>query len=576
MNWPGATRPVLRVALCIALALVAGACTVGPDYSLPKSALVNAPYANAPLDGANDPLVTQQAVPPNWWHLYDDPALNDLVEAALQENRDLRVAVANLAASRAEVQFARQQDGFSGNVGAGVARSQLSPEQYLVPSNELPPFTLAQLGVNVSYEIDLFGKLRRGVEAARADDDAVEAARDLVRITIVADVVRSYVESCAAAEELAIAQRSLALDKERLDVSRRLQLAGRGNVPDVTRGQTEVDTTSAEIPRFTARRRVAQYRLAMLLARAPEALPPAALSCAKLPQVSQPIPVGDGAALLKRRPDVREAERKLAAATARIGVATAALYPTISLGANAGFSGLASDIGTAPTAYWSIGPLISWQFPINGQRAKVQQAQAQTAGALAKFDSVVLNALRETQSALATYSADYARAQALHTAAASAQKSADETHQLYTQGRESFISDLDATRTLTNVNAQVAAAESTVAVDRVNLFLALGGGWQEEEAKGAQGGAADGAAGNAGSHDAQGAATDRNASGAVAPAAGSGSTRSAAATGASNGVTDPAASARGAPRAGVDGGMRNADGAVVPTAQTAPKAGAAE
>jgi NodT family efflux transporter outer membrane factor (OMF) lipoprotein len=521
MNPASPMRAIQRTALGIALATLVGACTVGPDYALPKSALVNAPYANAPIDGANDPLVTQQAVPPNWWRLYDDPVLNDLVEAALEENRDLRVAVANLAASRAEVQFAREQGGFSGSAGAGVARSQLSPEQYLVPSNKLPPFTLAELGVNVSYEIDLFGKLRRGVEAARADDDAVEAARDLVRITIVADVVRSYVESCAAAEELEIARRSLALDKERLDVSRRLQQAGRGNVPDVTRGQTEVDTTTAEIPRFTGRRRVAQYRLAMLLARAPEALPPAALNCTKLPQVRQPIPVGDGAALLKRRPDVREAERKLAASTARIGVATAALYPTISLGANAGFSGLASDIGTAPTAFWSIGPLISWQFPIDGQRAKVQQAQAQTAGALAQFDSVVLNALRETQSALTTYSADYARAQALRTAAVSAQKSADETHQLYTQGRESFISDLDATRTLTTVNAQVAAAESTVAVDRVNLFLALGGGWEESQTEGAPGGAADHAAGDGAASDAQrAAAASRTVDGAARGAAG--------------------------------------------------------
>jgi NodT family efflux transporter outer membrane factor (OMF) lipoprotein len=497
MNPASAWRLTRRATLCAMLGALGSACTVGPDYSLPKTALVNAPYANARIDGSNDPLVTQQPVPPNWWRLYDDPALNELVEDALAENRDLRVAVANLAASRAEVQFAREQGGFSGNTSAGVSRSQLSPEQYLVPGNKLPPFTLAELGVNVSYEIDLFGKLRRGVEAARSDDDAVEAARDLVRITIVADVVRSYVESCAAAEELNIARQSLALDRERLDVSRRLQLAGRGNVPDVTRGQTEVDTTNAQIPQFTARRRVAQYRLAMLLARAPEALPPAALNCTKLPQVSQPIPVGDGAALLKRRPDVREAERKLAASTARIGVATAALYPTISLGANAGFSGLASDIGTAPTAFWSIGPLISWEFPINGQRAKVQQAEAQTAGALARFDAVVLNALRETQSALTTYSADYARADALRTAAASAKKSAGETHQLYTQGRESFISDLDATRTLTSVNAQVAAAESTVAVDRVNLFLALGGGWQEEEgAAGAQSGAA-GTPGNA-------------------------------------------------------------------------------
>ncbi|GAB7526023.1 efflux transporter outer membrane subunit [Paraburkholderia sp. 2C] len=485
----GAARMALS-ALGFAFAALLAGCTVGPNYSLPKDALVNSNFANAPIEGSNDPLVTQQPVPPNWWRLYDDPVLNGLVEDALAENRDLRVAVANLAASRAEVQFAREQDGFSGDASGTVQYSQLSPEQFL--TDKIPPQTLAVLGFNVSYELDLFGKLRRGVEAAKADDDAVEAARDLVRITVVADVVRSYVENCAAAEELAIAQHSLALERERVDVSQRLFQAGRGNEPDVTRGITQRDTIAAEIPRFMLRQRVAQYRLAMLLARSPQDLPPAAKNCAKLPQMGE-LPVGDGAALLKRRPDVREAERKLAASTARIGVATAALYPTISLGASAGFNGLASDIGTAPTAYYSVGPLISWVFPVNGQRAKVHEAEASTAASLAHFDSVVLNALRETESALATYSFDTERAQVLETALQSARKSADQTHQLYTSGRESFISDLDATRTLTSVDAQVAAARSTVAVDRVNLFLALGGGWEEEE----QGGTKEGAQGGA-------------------------------------------------------------------------------
>ena len=160
-----------------------------------------------------------------------------------------------------------------------------------------------------------------------------------------------------------IAQQSLALQKQRVDVSRRLRDAGRGNQPDVTRGQTQVDTLSADIPRYTARRKIAQYRLAALLARAPSDLPPAVLACDRLPQIRQPIPIGDGAALLKRRPDVREAERQLAASTARIGVATGALYPTVSIGASAGLTGILEDLGTSPTARWGFGPLISWTLP---------------------------------------------------------------------------------------------------------------------------------------------------------------------------------------------------------------------
>jgi outer membrane protein TolC len=293
--------------------------------------------------------------------------------------------------------------------------------------------------------------------------------------------VRAYVESCSAAEELSIAQKSLELQRERVRLTTRLRNAGRGNQSEVTRGQTQSETLAADIPRYVARRRVAQYRLAMLLARAPSALPPAALACNRLPKLRQPIPVGDGAALLKRRPDVRQAERQLAASTARIGVATAALYPSVSFGASVGSVGIAQDLLGATTNRWAFGPLINWNFPINGQRARVQQAEAASGGALAHFDGVVLNALRETQSNLATYASDTTRADNLRTAYRSAVQSADETHRLYSAGRESFIADLDATRTLTSVAAQVAAAEGQVAVDQVNLFLALGGGWERDE-----------------------------------------------------------------------------------------------
>ncbi|MDF0505779.1 TolC family protein, partial [Burkholderia cenocepacia] len=200
-------------------------------------------------------------------------------------------------------------------------------------------------------------------------------------------------------------------------------------------------------------------------------------------------------ALLRRRPDVREAERQLAAATARIGVATAALYPSVSIGASAGSVGVAADLFSSTTNRWSFGPLISWSFPVNGQRARVREAEAATGGALAHFDGVVLNALRETQSSLATYAADVQRTDALRTAYESARNSAAETHRLYAAGRESFIADLDATRTLTSVQAQVAAAEGQVAADQVRLFLALGGGWESDGATAAGSAAATPASG---------------------------------------------------------------------------------
>ncbi|NPT39764.1 efflux transporter outer membrane subunit [Paraburkholderia sp. 1N] len=474
------TLPLLPLLSLLPLAVALNGCmNVGPNYSLPKQALINAPLANAPIEGADAKLTTRQNVPAVWWKLYDDPVLNSLVDQALQSNTDLRVAAANLARSREALGVAQAQGGFSGKSSVLLERAQESAEQYLL-FNKLPVTNEGDIGISISYEIDLFGKLRRGVEAAAADTESVQAAGDLARITVVADVVRSYVDQCSAAEELRVAQQSLALQKERVDVSRRLRDAGRGNQPDVTRGQTQVDTLAADIPRYTARRQIAQYRLAALLARAPSDLPPAVLACSTLPQIRQPIPVGDGAALLKRRPDVREAERQLAASTARIGVATGALYPTVSIGASAGLTGILEDLGTSPTARWAFGPLISWTFPTNGARGRVREAEASSNVALAKFDGVVLTALRETETSLATYASDSARADALRAALKSAAESADETHRLYRAGRESFISDLDATRTLTSTKSQVAAAEGQVAIDQVNLFLALGGGWETD------------------------------------------------------------------------------------------------
>jgi NodT family efflux transporter outer membrane factor (OMF) lipoprotein len=472
--------PRALVLLPIVLAL-AGCLTLGPNYKVPPEAAINAPLANAPLDGVDGTTTVSEPVPPNWWHLYDDPVLNDLVQQALASNTDLRVAAANLARSRAAVGVAEEQGGFSGGADVAFKRAQEAGQQFLL-FEKVPVANEGDLGVNVSYEFDLFGKLRRAVEAAKADDDAVQAASDLARITIVADVARAYVENCSAAEELTIAQQSLDLQRQRVALSRRLQQAGRGNVPDVTRGQTQVDTLNADIPRFTARRRIAQYQLAMLLARAPSDLPKGVFTCNVTPKLAQPIPVGDGAALLKRRPDVRQAERRLASSTAQIGVATAALYPTVSFGASVGTTGVAADLFGAQTNRWSFGPLINWNFPINGARGRVLEAKYGADAALARFDGVVLNALRETQSSLATYAADYARADALRAAQKSAAESADETHRFYLAGRESFIADLDATRTLTSTNAQLAAAISQVAVDQVNLFLALGGGWESTTA----------------------------------------------------------------------------------------------
>jgi len=474
-------------ALVAAIGLAACS-AVGPDYKgPPPKAMINQPLADRPLvehdqgDASAQGIsesATNAPVPKQWWYLYDDPTLNSLIEQALVSNTDLRIAAANLARQNAVLNVAQAQGGLSGVTSATVERAQESAEQYLLTS-KLPVANEGVLGLSVSYQFDLFGVLKRGVEAAGADLQAEQAAADVARITVVANVVRAYVDNCAAAEEEDIAQQSLALQSQSSQLAKRLRDAGRGAQQNVTSSQTQVETVRAQLPGFAARRRIAHYELAALLARDPDSLPAAINACRRTPRILTPLPVGNGAALLRRRPDVREAEQRLAASTARIGVAIGELYPNVSFGASVGTTGIARDLFGPSTDRWSFGPLINWTIPANGALARIRVAKAGSEVALAQFDKVVLNALRETQSRLATYAGDLGQMDALHDAQRSAQQSAEQTHRLYALGRESFLADLDATRTLTNVNAQVAAVEGKVAQDQISVFLALGGGWQQ-------------------------------------------------------------------------------------------------
>ncbi|GGK09651.1 efflux transporter outer membrane subunit [Pseudomonas matsuisoli] len=465
--------------LAVSLSLFLTACqTVGPDYHLPEGAAVQRADLQGNLSGGSGNVVSAP-MPSNWWQLYRDPQLDDLIARALASNADLRVAAANLARSRAGVDEARDAGGFTHSAKAGGQRLQESGEAFLL-TDKVPVANVADLSVSTSYQFDLFGVLERGVESAEATADAAQAAADLSRITIAADVARSYVQVCAANEELHIAENALDLQQQSLDLTRRLREAGRGNETAVIRSQTQFKSLRADLPRYEAERQTGLYRLAMLLAVPVDQLPAGIDQCSTLPKITQPLPVGDGAELLKRRPDIRQAERQLAAATARIGVATGELYPDISIGATVGAVGIVDNIGKPATRRWGFGPLISWTVPANGARARIAQAEASSQAALAHFDGVVLNAVREAQTSLSQYDASLQRRDALADAAQSAEKAAQQTREFYQAGRESFVADLEATRALTDIHAQLAAAETQVAVSQVNLFLALGGGWEQQ------------------------------------------------------------------------------------------------
>jgi NodT family efflux transporter outer membrane factor (OMF) lipoprotein len=461
----------------IGLGLLLSACQmVGPNYELPKEAALNREDLQGALANQNSNVVSAP-VPQDWWRLYQDPRLDELVRQALASNTELRVAAANLARAHAQVEEAQAQGGLNGSVKMGAERLQESGEAFLLPE-KVPVANIGQIALNASYQFDLWGTLQRGVEAAQANADATQAAADTARITLVAEVVRSYTQVCAANEELEIARSSLDLQEQSLTLTQRLRDAGRGDETQVTRTQTQYKTLRAELPRYQAAQQAGLFTLSMLLAKPVAALPAGTAECAGLPHMTKLIPVGDGAALLKRRPDIRQAERTLAAATARIGVATGQLYPDISIGATVGTIGILDNLGQPATNRWGFGPLLTWTVPTNGSRARIREAEASTQAALAHFDGAVLNAIRETQTGLAQYTALLDRRDALADAERSAQEAADQTHRFYKAGRASFLADLQATRTYTDVRAQLAAANTQVAAGQINLFLALGGGWE--------------------------------------------------------------------------------------------------
>jgi len=477
-------RIPLRLASCACAALLPACATVGPDYHVPAEAAVHAPAANAAF-AAQGAALSAAAVPADWWRLYDDARLDALVDAALAANTDLRIANATLERSAALLAEARalRQPGVA--LDTGVERSQVAGEQYLLRIKP-PRSDVYAAQATVGYDLDLFGGIRRGIEQASDAHEATLAARDLVRVNVAAETARAYADACAAGRQRALADRALELQQASLLLVARLREGGRATELDVARASQAVELQASVLPAFASAQRNALLRLATLSGLAPAQLDPTLADCATPPRIRQPLPVGDGASLLQRRPDVRRAERQLAAATAGIGVATAELYPDIRLGASVGTLGAISDFLTAPTRLWNFGAFVHWQANRSGARARVDAAEAATRAALANFDGVVLESLREAETALGTYLDDLQREQLLRAARDEAARVEADALRLQAGGRTNALAVLDARRVLLTAEQQLAAIEAVVAGDQVAAFLALGGGWQDTAAGAAE------------------------------------------------------------------------------------------
>ena len=483
----------MKLVAPLALGLALAACSVGPEY---RPAPI-APAAAGQFDAAARPVFDRDDSPSTWWRLYDDPVLDALIAEAFVTNTDIRVATANLRRARAVLREARgarlpttdvsasaQYRRFGGTQSSGAATGSGGTTGSSGGTGTTNAGTFESetysAGLDVGYEIDLFGRVGRLIAAARADAQALEAVRDTVRITVAAETARAYADACSASRQLQVARGSLDVQSQTFDLTERLYTAGRGTPLDTARARAQLETTRATLPGFVANRQEALYRLAVLTGAPPSEVSPAAAACVAPPLLSRPLPVGDGGELLKRRPDIREADRRLAAETARIGVATADLYPRISIGASVSTSALTlGGLGKSSSIAFGVGPLLSWSFPnFTVVRARIAQAQASAEAALATFDDTLLTALQETETALATYAGERDRNDALRSARDLNREAVRIVRLRYGAGAQSFLDVLDAERSLSTADATLAESDALLTTRQIAVFKALGGGWE--------------------------------------------------------------------------------------------------
>ena len=454
--------------------LLLAACAVGPNYQRPAAL---PPEQIRLTEALENGAVTPSPLPDQWWHLFNDAELDRLVTQALARNTDLRAAAANLQRARAVLSEA----------GAARLPTSGTSAQFSHSRTVNPAFGRAitndffSLGFDASYEADLFGGVSRSIEAARADAASAQAAVDAARVSVAAETTRAYASACAFGEQADVASETEQLQAQTLDLTQRRLSAGRGTRSEVDSATVLVEQARAQVPVFEAERRAALFALAVLTGDPPAVILDApAAKCRAVPMAPEPLPVGDGQALLARRPDVRQAERALAADTARIGIATAALYPSITLLGSVSLGATKfGNLGNSGSIGYSVGPLISWNFPLNGAaRARVEQSKAVAEGSLARFDGAVLNALKEAEQALARAGAATSREDALRRAMTASADAARLSRTRFDYGADSFLQLLDAERQRAQTRAALAQAKADRADAQISVFKALGGGWE--------------------------------------------------------------------------------------------------
>jgi len=464
----------LRIVITVLGATLLSACAVGPDFKTPAS---NAPQTFA---HAAHPEFSRRGIEVTWWKLFKDSELSALVDQTVQHNYDLKTARANLLEARALYMEAGL------NLVPTITSHAYYNEQKrsvgALNNRDFAPreLKLANIGFDAFWEIDFFGRVRRNVEASRDEVEAQEASLRDLGVSLIAEVARNYFQLRGLQNQLAVAKKNAENQAQTLKITQVRLESGRGTELDTSRAIAQLDSTRAIIPPLQTAIYQAIHRLGVLTGQLPDALIKKLEQPAPMPRIPETIHIGNPAELLRRRQDIRIAERTLAAATARIGVATADLFPRVTfVGTIALEASSLSGLGAAGSDTYSVGPRISWAaLDLGRVYARIKAADASAEASLAQYEQTVLNALEETENALVNYNQQLAR-QALLASAARASERADElAHLRFNEGVSDFLTVLDTELRLLQDQDRLALSETTTATALAALYKALGGGWE--------------------------------------------------------------------------------------------------
>jgi multidrug efflux system outer membrane protein len=469
------------IVLLGAIALVG--CSVGPDYKQPKA---NPPHQFSELSSATRPAPATRPDYMLWWETLNDPTLNNLIDRAVKDNPDMLAAEARIREARA-----------SGGIIASGFFPQLSATGSYTSqqtSKTLPGFSQAansginiaglradtwQAGFDMSWEVDVFGQTRRQLESANYSIEAAIWDRRDVLVSLLAEVAVNYIQLRGEQRQLLIAQSNLQSQQQTLELTRRKAEGGLVPYLDVAQQEAQVATTASTIPVFQAAIRVSIHHLGILIGQDPGALSDELSPTAPIPVGPDTVPPSIPGELLRRRPDIRRAERQLAAATANIGVATADLYPKFSVtGAFGQESQTLKALFDHASQTYNIVPGVDWDiFDAGKVISNIKVQDAKQAEALQAYRKVVLQSLSDVDDSLVNYNREQVRLQALREAVTANQRAVDLSTELFDKGSADFLSVLDAQRSLFAAQDQMAQSEQTVSADLVALYKALGGGW---------------------------------------------------------------------------------------------------